>query len=403
MNRLGKGLLGGLAAGCLLSGCGSPDQSLRQKQRVVLPRPADTAPDLLVPERRVGRLLRSLLTAYEASDWAGANRAFVRGSAARSLVDQFQTWKDEGVGGLHARLVYLRRLDSRRFEGTVEFLSDPRAIPVYGIYVFQDSHGALRIRGTSTGLNGTSYLNADWQVTRTAHYRIYHSHFQLQGDDRRFLTRLESERTQFIRWFGIRPPPVADYYLYPDQATLFSLTKGLCGKSPNIVGCMRQGPRPPQIQTSEWPSYHEPIHVFQLSMEPAGYQAPLFVAEGMAVALEDRDVDPKLSDYCSDLAYTPLDTCAARVADTVRPLDLLADAGFASGDVQASYLVAGSFAKYLMLKYGYHRYARFYYLLAAQPTDRISDYNVATERIYRRSVEGLLADWHRALCPNGCR
>jgi hypothetical protein len=200
----------------------------------------------------------------------------------------------------------------------------------------------------------------------------------------------------------VKLPPVAAYYLYPDQTMIARLTNGTCGSNPDNVGCTVQQARPPTIHASEWVSYHEPIHVYQTVMEPKGYTAPLFIAEGMAVALEDRDVDPRLSDYCSEVAYVPLDDCAQYAITNVKPRSLLSDSGFNAADAGYAYSLGGSFVKYLILRYGYRAFGKFYYDLAAQPKDRVRDYDVATYRVYHASIDSLLSGWRRQLCQSGC-
>jgi len=157
--------------------------------------------------------------------------------------------------------------------------------------------------------------------------------------------------------------------------------------------------------------YHEPVHVYELALSPPPamkdgqlqyYVAPLFIGEGTAVALQDRSLDPRLSNYCSDLAYAPLDDCAREAASAVRPLTLLSDSGFQRADPGYAYALGGSFVKYLILRYGYRAFGHFYYQLAAQSKDRLSDYNVATQRIVHQPIERLINAWFSGLCGNGC-
>jgi hypothetical protein len=185
------------------------------------------------------------------------------------------------------------------------------------------------------------------------------------------------------------------------------LTAESCGANPDNVGCTDPYTLPPSIQTSVWPTYHEPIHVYQLALEPTAtgtsYQvAPLFITEGTAVALEDREADPRLSDYCSTLVYIPLDVCAQVAVRDTHPIDLLRDPGFKHAPAGNAYALGGSFVKYLILKYGYRPFAKFYYQLAAQKSDTVQDYNAATYGIYHSSISRLLQAWQRQLCAHGC-
>jgi hypothetical protein len=122
----------------------------------------------------------------------------------------------------------------------------------------------------------------------------------------------------------------------------------------------------------------------------------------MAVALEDREVDPRKSDYCSEVAYVPLDECAQYAITQTRPIGLLSDVGFDKADAGYAYSLGGSFVKYLILTHGYRPFGAFYYDLAAQPHDGVMDYTVAAERVYHVTIRALLHDWQTSLCRTGC-
>jgi hypothetical protein len=289
----------------------------------------------------------------------------------------------------------------------VQFSGDPRTVPYYAFYSFKLGTHSTEVIGTITGVSGSNYLHAHWSITRSKHFIVYHTPYELQGSDRQYLNRLEEERSAVQRLFEVRLPPVAKYYLYPDTATMARLTQKACGAESANVGCTDPFSNPPTIQTSLWPTYHEPIHVYQVAFQPrpkgsTDYVAPLFIAEGMAVALEDRTADPRLSDYCSSLVYIPLDACARVGMSETSPLILLDDAGFKRSDLGNAYALAGSFVKYLILKYGYVRFGHFYYTLAAQPSDTVKDYDTATHAVYGTTIDAMLTAWQRALCSSGC-
>lgn len=346
---------------------------------------------------QVQRLLRQVVAAYRDGRWSRVRDVFVSPAAGTGLVSQLTAWRMEGVRGLRAVPVSVAAISPRRYVATLEFSADPRAIPAYDLYTAVWSAGSIRLSAPFTGLPPGSGSGA-WTVTASRHYRVYHSPFELRGADRRFLAALERQRTQFVRKFALRPPEVTRYYYYPRQNMIRAATRGACGATAVLVGCALPARGSPEIHTSEWPSYHEPVHIFQMAMEPSGYEAPMFIAEGMAVALENRELDPRRSDYCSDLAYVPLDRCAARAAPGVNPGTLLTDRGFSRGDPSISYLLSGSFVKYLILTGGYRRFGRFYYVLAAQPSDRRRDYDVAARRVYGVAMSVLLRRWREALC-----
>jgi hypothetical protein len=356
---------------------------------------------------QIGLVTRRWEQAFAGSRWRQVLGTFTNGAEADALVGQMIRWQRERVHQLHIVPTFVQRLAANRYVGTVRFLGDPRAVPVYRIYTFQTRGSETRVAGTVTGLSGTNFTNVRWSITRSKHFVVYHSPYELQGSDRQYLADLEQQRTLFQQKFGVKLPAGASYYLYPQTSLMARLTGATCGASADNVGCTDPYTRPPAIQTSLWPTYHEPIHVYQLSFEPPPVGnsilvAPLFIAEGMAVALEDRQADPRLSDYCSTLTYIPLDACARVGIGQTRAADLLTDHGFNNADPGNAYALGGSFVKYLILKYGYHPFAKFYHTLAAQPSDSVKDYNVATYGVYHTSVTLILKAWQRALCASGC-
>jgi hypothetical protein len=346
--------------------------------------------------------LQDIQHGYASSNWGQVSRAFVSADVGREYTGDLRQWKNDAGGALHVELVSTTPLGGNRYVGTVRFAGDPRTVPTYGVFIFGSGPGGMRIVGLATGLHGTTFRNTNWAISRTAHFIVYHSPFQLLGSDRQGLVDLESQRRAFARKFGLTLPPRIDYYLYPNQRLIARLTDGTCGSNPDNVGCTLQFEVPPTIHASEWVSFHEPIHAYQTVMEPKGYTAPLFISEGMAVALEDRNVDPRQSDYCSEVAYVPLDECAQYAVMSVRPIDLLSDAGFNHADAGYAYSLGGSFVKYLILHYGDRPFAKFYYALAAQPKDRVQDYDVAAHRVFHTGIQALLHSWQVALCRTGC-
>lgn len=319
-----------------------------------------------------------------------------------ALTAQLQRWNEQGVGNLRVSIVHSVQTRPHRYIETLKFSSDPRAIPVYDIVVMDVARGHARLSGSAAGISGTSYARASWSVTRSKHFVVYHSRYQLAGSDRSYLSDLEHQRTAFEREFGVHVAKVTAYYLYPTVQLMDHVTRGACGSTSDNVGCAEPYTSPPSIQAAIWPTYHEPIHVYELAFTPPPkgnlhYVAPLFIGEGMAVALEDREADPRLSDYCSDLQYAPLDACASQALQRVAPLSILSDRGFQRADPSDAYSLGGSFVKYLILQYGYRRFGRFYYRLAAQPSDTIADYNVATRSVYGTGVRHLVNAWTAAV------
>lgn len=346
-------------------------------------------------------------SAYRDSQWQSVRVQFLDRAAASDLVVRMQRWKGHDVSHLQVSVVYSHKLSVGQYVATLEFSADPRAVPYFRIYRFKVVGNRARIVAVDDGVGGASYQQADWQVTRTAHFIVYHSPYQLVGTDRHYLADLEHQRSLFLQRFRVPLPTLAAFYLYPDQQLMSRFTHGQCGAQPGEVGCASPLSDPPTIQSEIQAAYHEPIHVYELSLVPPPtgrlvYVAPLFIAEGTAVALEDRQLDPRLSDYCSDINYAPLDDCARAGIGDVDPLKLLPDAGFNHADAGDAYALGGSFVKYLILRFGYYRFGRFYYTLAAQPRDRVLDYDVAARKVFRLGITSLIAQWKSALCRPGC-
>jgi hypothetical protein len=345
--------------------------------------------------------------AFAASRWGDVRTSFTSKAEGQALVGAMVQWRQGRVRALHIVPTHVQLVSAGHFIGTLRFTDDPRAVPIYRIYTFTLHGPRTWVTGTTTGLVGSSFANVRWSITRSAHFVILHSPYEVEGSDRQYLADLEYQRTQVEHKFGLQLPSRASYYLYPRTSLMAHLTAKTCGANPDNVGCTNPYTQPPSIQTSVWPTYHEPIHVYELALEPpptgSGVQvAPLFIAEGTAVALEDRAADPRLSDYCSTLIYIPLDVCARVGVGETRPSDLMRDPGFKHARAGDAYALSGSFVKYLILKYGYRPFGKFYYTLAAQKSDTVHDYNVATYAIYHTSITRLLGAWQHQLCAGGC-
>jgi hypothetical protein len=356
----------------------------------------------------VDRALSQIQAEYASADWTAVRNHIGDAHLAAGLVDNMQRWSSEGAHAVHLRVVYSRRISRTRSIEAVEFMSDPRAAPYFTIFRFRAVRGRAVITGTTTGIRGSDFGNASWTVSHTPHFVVYHSPYQLVGSDRHLLRDLEYQRRQFARKFAVKLRPLAAFYLYPTQSLMGRFTGGTCGARPGEVGCTLPYTNPPSIHATLVAAYHEPIHIYELSLEPPplsngnAYVAPLFIGEGTAVALQERGVDPQRSDYCSDLVFRPLDDCARIAMAQVRPLKLLSDSGFKRVDPGNAYALGGSFVKYLILRYGYHAFGRFYFKLAAQPKDRILDYNVAARAVYHQPIAQLLRAWTAVLCRSRC-
>jgi hypothetical protein len=390
----------GILAGCSVPGQASP------------PRPLVTIGQASVVPRTAGRALTPILgqlqVAFEQEDLGAISGLFTNVQLARTVRNTMQRWIEEGVSPLRVTLVYAHSAGKNRYIGTVEFWSDPRAIPTYMIFLFQRQKGGIRIIGTTDGVQGRTFDAATWTLTKSAHFLVYHSPYQLAGADAEVVANLEAQRSLFERKFRVKVASSIAYYLYPSRSMMADMSRGACGTTAEFVGCALPYGHPPLIHTIEWPSYHEPIHVYELALEPPirkngeVFLEPLFIAEGTAVALEDRQLDPRISDYCSDLTYIPLDSCAQQVESSTSPLSALSDRNFLHGDLGSEYLVAGSFVKYLILHYGYGRFGKFYYTLAAQPKDTFRDYDAAAHIVYHTGIRSLVSHWSAALCSSGC-
>jgi len=363
-------------------------------------------------DQTAAALTTSLRSYYESRSWAAALALFADPTLGEAFVGRLQQLNEEGVDRLTIRTVHAQALEHGQAAVTIQLAADSRATPEYDLFRARSVHGAPRISGRLSGVSGVNYLHAGWAISRSAHFTIYHSRYQLQGFDRRGLSDLEYQRSRFEHLFGVRVVANIRYYLYPQQTIMrqFTIhTHGACGLQPENIGCADPYVVPPTIHASVWPTFHEPIHMYELALQPRPVNAhevlvaPNLIAEGTAVALEDRQVDPRLSDYCSDLAYAPLDACARIALRHVNAANLFTDKGFASAHAGFAYALGGSLVKYLILHHGYHAFARFYYVLAAQPTDKPAAYDVAARRTYHLSMNALLHSWTRAVCGGRCR
>lgn len=346
-------------------------------------------------------------SAFAGSRWKLVEETFANHAEASALISRMIHWRAERIRHLHIDVTFVHPLSAGRYVATLRFLDDPRAVPEYRIYLLSTDGTRSRVAAATTGLQGNTFTSVRWSVTRSKHFVIFHSPYEVQGADRSYLAGLEYQRAQFEREFGVRLPVQASYYLYPTTSLMAHLTGDTCGANPDNVGCTNPYTQPPLIQTSLWPTYHEPIHVYQLALVPPPSHnsityAPLFIAEGTAVALEDRWADPRLSDYCSTLIYIPLDACAQVAIQHTHPLNLLTDRAFKHADGGDAYALAGSFVKFLIVEHGSRAFGKFYYKLAAQPSDTLKDYNVAANAVYHASLTRLLSDWERLLCSHGC-
>lgn len=395
-----------IGASLLLGACGSTVAS----KGVATAVPPRTEAYTAAPSPLV-RATADLQRDYQRSDWSGVRSTFRDSQIATTIIGLMRRWKQAGVSNLRVDLVYSQRVGSGQYVGTIKFSQDPRTIPIFEVLLFRVDRGRATVMGTASGIQGNNLLHANWRVTRSAHFVIYHSPYQLAGSDAAYLADLEYQRSQFSRKFGISVPSTIAYYLFPQQQMMSRMTLRTCGSRPENVGCATPFATPPSIEATIWPTYHEPIHIFERALEPSVkpgaqevYVAPLFIAEGTAVALEDREADPNLSDYCSipNLRYVPLDVCARVAITRVKPIELLSDSGFGQSDPGYAYSLGGSFVKYLILRYGYHNFGRFYYSLAAQPRDTLNDYNAATTQVYHRSIRSVIQAWSADLCREGC-
>lgn len=377
--------------------------------------PTVTALPPAAPSRSAAAALqtipRTVQRAYEQRNWTTIHRLIEDKTSARSLIERLQLWRSEGAAGLRAALDYSTRVGGSRYAIALSFSADPRVIPYWGFYLASVRAGRARIVRYATGLSGPNYQRATWTVDRTAHFTVYHSPYELEGSDRRFLRELEFQRAAFARHFGVKLPATANYYLYPNLASMRALTRNTqlpCGVRAGEIGCTVPYVRPPTIQAVIQATFHEPIHVYELALVPPSktprfvYVAPLFIGEGTAVALQNREADPRLSDYCADARYVPLDVCARGAMSHVDPMTVLSDRGFKGANPGDAYSLGGSFVKYLILHYGYKRFGQFYRKLAGRPTDTVNDYNAATMGTLHKPIREVIADWKRELCNGGC-
>lgn len=348
---------------------------------------------------QVSHVLLQIQHGYANSDWGAVRGAFQHAADSQSLVDSMIRWQREGVSQLRVTPVFYGHLGKDPVV-TVQFASDARAVPDYEFFRLST--------GRTPRIAGGVDASRSMQVTsRSAHFVVHHAPYQWVGTDRKYIRYLEAQRRLFELKFGVSVAKMADVYLYTDRQSMQRNTGNQCGTRAGETGCTRPYATPPRIQELVRAAFHEPIHVYELAFLPKRtrkfvYVAPLFIGEGTAVALENRHLDPRLSDYCSDLSYAPLDDCARLALGNIDPVKVLTDSGFRHADAGYAYALGGSFVKYLLLNFGFKPFARFYHALAARPGDSLADYDAAARTTYARSITELMNHWRTFLCRTGC-
>jgi len=190
----------------VLCGCGQPNATQVNLENICVA-PSTPAPHSVVVQ--VARLRRD----YEQSDWTGVGSQIQNSAVAQRFVQRMKHWQYENIGNLKIAIVYGRRVSPTKYVATVRFAVDSRAIPDYRILVFKIHGKSARIIGTTSGIAVSATASPRWSVTRTSHFSVYHSPYQLVGSDKLYLASLEFQRTEFHRKFGVKLPAGMVFFL----------------------------------------------------------------------------------------------------------------------------------------------------------------------------------------------
>ena len=207
----------------------------------------------------------------------------------------------------------------------------------------------------------------------TPHVTLYYSSSSLSlAEIRRIGGEHEFRLAQLARDFGIAVPHV-ESYIYPDAAT----KQRLMGAGNTNIAKPWSGQVHFTLQSLQGTLKHELVHVvaapFGLPVIRASLSTGL--VEGLATAQDETWLNRTSHQYAAALL---------RFGPHVDLLHLLSFSGFASQNTALSYIVAGSFCRYLMDAYGVKP------LLAVYGS---ADYADA----FGKSLPDLVAEWERFL------
>lgn len=220
-----------------------------------------------------------------------------------------------------------------------------------------------------------SYLRhvLDGHLT-TPHFQIWYARNSFAEDD---LWRVAAEHEftyyQVARTLQVRDTTPITSYIYPDEDTQYRM---IGTRTTNIAKPWR---REIHLSRISWEQTlrHELVHAmageFGMPVIRAHYNIGL--VEGLATAIDRNFGNRTLHEYAEAIFIFGI---------VHHPEQLINPAGFAFRASTVSYLLMGSFCRYLIDRYGILRFKEIY--SGEKP-----------ERVYNRSYEELIAEWQNFL------
>jgi hypothetical protein len=208
----------------------------------------------------------------------------------------------------------------------------------------------------------------------TPHFYIYYQPGSVPQDDVwRIAAEHEFRYSQIARALNIGDHRRITSYMYPTAELQYRL---LGTRTTNIS---KPWLREIHLTMESWEQNlkHELVHAmageFGMPVIRAHYNIGL--VEGLATAIADDFGNRTLRQYAASIK-------AFHVVD--HPAELLSPVGFATHASTVSYLLMGSFCRYLLDEYGIERFKKLYH-------------GGSPERVYQNSYEHLIAEWQTSL------
>lgn len=209
---------------------------------------------------------------------------------------------------------------------------------------------------------------------RSDHFIIFYSPSSFTGSEiERVAAEHEYRLAQISNEFALVHRSMIRSYLYPSAAE----KQKLMGAGATNIAKPWSGEIHLTVQSLDATLKHELVHVVA-----AKFGAPIIAAspstgltEGLAVALDGQTAARTIHQYAAGMM---------RFGLNVRVRDLMSLTGFAMRGSSESYILAGSFCRYLIDRYGMRKMALVY---------RLADF----KKQYGRTIDQLEFDWRKYL------
>ena len=205
---------------------------------------------------------------------------------------------------------------------------------------------------------------------QTEHCTIYYSPSSYSDEEIRWIAAEHEFRLHQIRSaFILQDKGTIESYVYPSA----EVKQRLIGAGSTNFAKPWSGQIHITKQTLETTLKHELVHVVAapFGFPIIGASLSMGLVEGLAVAIDEEWGNRTLHQYAAALRKEGL------FPDIKR---LMTPAGFASQSTAVSYVLAGSFCRYLIDRYGVRKITQLYR-------------NVDYAAVYGRPLEGMIAEW----------